>query len=62
MDPAYLELIKLWGPLSIGWIVAAYLIKFIMDRYNSDIESRSKLAMALDSLAKAVERQTNAKN
>lgn len=54
MDPAYIELIKVWGPLSIGWVVAAYMIKFVFDRYDKDIESRSKLAAALDALADAV--------
>lgn len=56
------DLITKWGPLGIGWVVAGYLIKFIMDRYNADIESRSKLAVALESLAKAVERGENGKN
>lgn len=48
------DLITKWGPLGIGWIVAGYLIKFIMDRYDKDIESRSKLASALEQLIDAV--------
>ena len=57
MDPiaATLEVVKLYGPLSLGWIIAAYLGKFMLDRYNADIESRVKLATALDALAKSVE-------
>ena len=57
MDPAFVELLKLWGPLSIGWLVAGYLIKFIMDRYDRDITAKSDLAKALDKLASAVERK-----
>ncbi len=54
MDQAYIELLKVWGPLSIGWFVAGYLIKFIMDRYDRDIDSRAKLATALEGLTDAV--------
>lgn len=54
MDPALIELLKVWGPLSIGWLVAGYLIKFIMDRYDKDIQSRSDLANALSSLRDAI--------
>lgn len=50
-----MELVKVYGPLGIGWIIAAYLLKFILDRYNADIESRSKLATALDALTKVIE-------
>lgn len=50
-----MELVKVYGPLGIGWIIAAYLLKFILDRYNADIESRTKLSTALDSLTKVIE-------
>ncbi len=61
MDP-WIELAKVWGPLSIGWLVAAYLIKFIMDRYDRDIESRTKLASSLDAFSKILERVADGKN
>lgn len=61
MDPAYIELLKVWGPLSIGWFVAGYLIKFIMDRYDRDIESRTKLATALESLSAIIKEKIGAK-
>ncbi len=54
MDFSVIDVIKLYGPLAIGWLVAGYLIKFIMDRYDRDIESRSKLASALEQLSNAV--------
>lgn len=48
------DLLKVYGPLGIGWLVAGYCIKFIMDRYNADIESRVKLATALEALTTAI--------
>lgn len=47
--------LKVYGPLAMGWIVAAYLLKFVLDRYNVDIEARVKLATSLDGLAKIIE-------
>lgn len=51
------ELLKTYGPLGLGWIVAMYLGKFILDRYNADIDARIKLAIALDNLANVIEAQ-----
>ena len=48
------DILKIYGPMAIGWIVAGYLIKFIMDRYDKDIESRANLATALEGLANAI--------
>ena len=50
------DLLKIYGPLSLGWIVAAYLLKFVLDRYNDDIEARVKLATGLDQLSKVIDR------
>ena len=50
----FTDILKIYGPLAIGWIVAGYLIKFIMDRYDKDIDSRSKLATALQELSNAI--------
>lgn len=50
----FTDILKIYGPMAIGWIVAGYLIKFIMDRYDKDIESRAKLASALEQLIDAV--------
>ena len=55
MDAGLIDLMKIWGPLSIGWVAAIYMGKFIMDRYDKDIESRSKLASALDALTSKIE-------
>lgn len=51
---AVLEITKVYGPLGIGWIIACYLMKFIIDRYDSDIKSRTELAMALNQLATTI--------
>ena len=59
MDPGILELVKLWGPLSLGWVAAAYMAWFIMTRYDKDIDSRVSLATAINSLKEAVERLEN---
>lgn len=50
-----MEIVKVYGPLGLGWIVAGYLLKFVLDRYNADIEGRTKLATALDALTKVIE-------
>lgn len=50
----FTDILKIYGPMAIGWIVAGYLIKFIMDRYDKDIDSRAKLASALEQLSNAV--------
>lgn len=51
----WMDLIKTYGPLGIGWVVAGYLMKFILDRYNADIESRVKLAAAIENLTRIIE-------
>ena len=48
------DILKLYGPLAIGWIVSAYLAKFILDRYDADIKSRTDLAVAMQQLAEAI--------
>ena len=57
-----MDIVKIYGPLGIGWIIAAYLLKFILDRYNTDIESRTKLATALDGLTKVIENHNGTKD
>ena len=52
-----LDIVKVYGPMGIGWLVAAYLLKFVLDRYNADIEARVKLAAALDNLSRVIEKQ-----
>lgn len=51
----FIELVKVYGPLGLGWVVALWLIKFILDRYQTDIDSRVKLATALDGLTRVIE-------
>lgn len=55
MDIAWGDIVRIYGPLALGWVVAAYLLKFILDRYNADIDARVKLATALDGLTKVIE-------
>ncbi len=57
----FLDLVKIYGPLALGWVVAVYLLKFILDRYQTDIDARVKLATALDGLTRVIE-ETQRKN
>lgn len=50
-----LPLVQVYGPLGLGWVIAGYLLKFVLDRYNADIEAKVKLATSLDGLAKIIE-------
>lgn len=61
MEISWGDLVRVYGPLALGWGVAAYLLKFVLDRYQADIDSRAKLASALDGLTRIVE-QLNGKN
>ena len=54
------ELLKVYGPLALGWVVAAYLGQFILKRYDADIDAKTKLALALQALADRVKGKDNA--
>lgn len=60
MEIAWGDIVRVYGPLALGWVVAAYLLKFILDRYQADIDARVKLATAIDSLSKIIEGKLNA--
>ena len=51
----WLELVKLWGPLSLGWAAAVYMGRFIMDRYDRDIQAKVELATAINQLTRLIE-------
>lgn len=53
--PDLSDFLRIYGPLALGWAIAAYLLKFILDRYNADIEARVKLAGSLDKLSNIIE-------
>ena len=50
----FMDLVKVYGPLSLGWVGFAYMGKFVLDRYQADIDSRVKLAEAISNLAKLI--------
>ena len=50
-----IDIVKVYGPLGLGWVAALYMLKFVLDRYQTDIEARVKLATALDGLTKLIE-------
>lgn len=60
MDISWGDIVRIYGPLALGWAVAAYLLKFVLDRYQADIDARAKLASALDGLTRVID-QLNGK-
>lgn len=52
----WMEVLKLYGPSSIPWIALCYLGKWILDRHDRDLDSRVKLATALEGLSSVIER------
>ena len=49
------DIVKVYGPLGIGWVVAAYLIWFILSRWDKMIESNITLATTLKGLQQIIE-------
>lgn len=52
----WMEILKLYGPQAIPWIALAYLGKWILDRHDRDLDSRVKLATALEGLTQIISR------
>jgi len=50
----FAELLKVYCPMAIGWVIAGYLGQFILKRYDADIDAKTKLALALQSLADSI--------
>lgn len=48
------SLLTVHGPLSLGWVVAGFLLKWILARYDTDVDAKIKLALALQELANQV--------
>jgi hypothetical protein len=46
----WMDVVKVYGPLGVFMPLFIYLLKFILTNYKSDIESRLKLAEALNQL------------
>lgn len=55
------ELLKLYGPQGIPWIALAYFAKWHLDRLDRDLDSRIKMASALEALTRMIERTANGK-
>jgi len=48
------EILKLYGPQAIPWLALAYTGKWLMGRMDTDVDSRVKLAVALEGLTSAI--------
>ena len=55
MNVEFLDFVKIYGPLGVGWPVALYLLFFIIGNYREDIDSRIKLAKSIDALTHMIE-------
>lgn len=62
MEISWGDLVRVYGPLALGWGVAAYLLKFVLDRYQADIDGRAKLASALDGLTRVIDKLNEKKD
>ena len=49
-----MEILKVFGPQAIPWIALAWVGKWLMGRMDNDLETRVKLAVALEGLTTAV--------
>ncbi len=61
MEAGFIDIIKVYGPMALGWVGFAYLGKFILDRYQQDIDSRVKLSDAINRLAQLISDNHNGK-
>lgn len=50
MEQVIIDFLKIYGPLGLGWVVAGFMIWQDQKRKDADIESRVKLAVALEGL------------
>ena len=48
------EILRLYGPQAIPWLALAYVGKWLMARMDNDLETRVKMAVALESLTTAI--------
>lgn len=48
------DILKVYGPLGLGWIGFAYVGQFILKRYDADIKAKTDLAIAISKLADRV--------
>ena len=48
------EILRMYGPQAIPWIALGYVGKWLMNRMDADLETRVKLALALEGLTNAI--------
>lgn len=54
----FLPLLEKWGPAFLGWAGFVYVGRFVLDRYQQDIDAKVKLALALEELSKLLREST----
>jgi len=60
-DTLWTDALKIYGPLSLGWVGFGYVGKFILDRYDRDIQAKTELASVLTKLVERLDRMEAAK-
>lgn len=53
----FIDVLKVYGPLGFGWLGFIYVGKFILDRYDKDVDAKVRLATALDALTSIIEQK-----
>ena len=53
------DLLKVYGPLSLGWVFFGVMLKVFLDRNKEDIDARVKLAIALETLTAWIKERGN---
>lgn len=51
----FADIVKVYGPLALFVPLFVYLLKFVLTNYKADIESRMKLAEALNHLSEKIQ-------
>lgn len=60
-ETVWTDAIKVYGPLSLGWVGFAYMGKFVLDRYDKDIQAKSDLAAVMTKLVERLDRMESGK-
>ena len=55
MEALILDFIKVYGPLSLGWVGFGYMLVWTLRRYDAEIERRVKDVTVMEKLADVVE-------